>query len=143
VPGFAEIFDAESLDHKSKTHTLNDTAQSVGWIVLQPGESICLEEDTSSIVISGVTWSKPDLDVLDELAARETAGTRVWFFNPDYVFPDDRILPGVPRMVTTPVLAEYSGKRLGAFVQGGSISGGVIDRIRNLFPQSVADNPGA
>jgi hypothetical protein len=37
-------------------------------------------------------------------------------------------------MTQTPVLAEYSTKRLVAFVQGGSNSGGVIDRIRNLFP---------
>jgi hypothetical protein len=101
---------------------------------LQPGESTHLDEDTRAIVISGVTWSKPDLEVLDELAARDTAGTRVWFFNPDYFFPDDRILPGAPRMIETPVLAEYSGKRLVAFAQGRSISGGVIDRIRNLFP---------
>ena len=34
-----------------------------------------------------------------------------WFFNPDYVFPDERFLPSAPRMVQTPILAEYSGGR--------------------------------
>lgn len=70
-----------------------------------------------------------------------TAGTRVWFSNPDYVFPDDRILRGAPRMIETPVLAEYSGERLVAFVQGGSISGGVIDRIPESIPRTSP--PGA
>ena len=89
---FAEIFNAQSLYSQSGTDSLNDMARAAGWTVLEPGESICLDESTRSIVISGVTWSKPDLELLDELAARETVGTRVWFFNPDYVFPDDRIL---------------------------------------------------
>jgi hypothetical protein len=115
-------------------------AEAVGWTVLHPGESIRLDKNGHSIVISGVTWSKPDLEVLDELATRNTGGTRVWFFNPDYVFPDDRILPGTPRMVQTPALAEYSGEQLVAFVQGGSISGAVIDRIRSLFPLVSQDS---
>jgi hypothetical protein len=85
-------------------------------------------------VISGATWSRPDLEALDELAARDTDGTRVWFFNPDHVFPDERILPGAPPIRQTPALAEYSGEQLVAFLQGGSISGGVIGRIRSLFP---------
>lgn len=131
---FEEIFDSQRLDDRSEWATLNGLAQAAGWTVLQAGESIGLDRDGHSIVISGVTWSKPDLEVLDELAARDTSGTRVWFFNPDSVFPDDRILPGAPRMLQTPVLAEYSGERLVAFVQGGSVSGGVIDRIRSLFP---------
>jgi len=113
---------------------LDDVAQAAGWIVLQPGESIRLDKGTHSIVISGVTWSRPDLEVLDELASRETASTRVWFFNPDHVFPNEGVLPGAPRMLQTPVLAEYSGRQLVTFTQGGSVSGGVIERIRNLFP---------
>jgi hypothetical protein len=134
MPRFSEIFDAQTLDHRSETSTLNDRARAAGWEVLHPGESILLDGETPSIVISGVTWSKPDLEVLDELATRDTSDTRVWFFNPDYVFSDERILPGAPRMVQTPVLAEYTGKRLVAFLQGGSVSGGVIDRIRGRFP---------
>lgn len=63
-------------------------------------------------IVSGMTSRKRDLEVQDELAPRKTDGTRIWFFNPDYVFPDDRILPGVRRMVQTPALAEYSGSRL-------------------------------
>jgi hypothetical protein len=109
-------------------------AEAVGWTVLQPGEAIRLDEDGHSVVISGVTWSKPDLEVLDELPSRETSSTRVRFFNPDYVFPDDRILPKA-RMIRTPVLAEYWSKELAALVQGGSVSGGVIERIRSLFPE--------
>jgi hypothetical protein len=131
---FAEIFDAQSLDHRAETGALNERAQAAGWTVLHPGESIRLDDDTHTIVISGVTWSKPDLQVLDELASRDTADTQVWFFNPDYVFPDERILPGASRMIQTPAMAEYAGKRLIAFVQGGSVTGGVIDRIRKLFP---------
>ena len=134
MPRFSEIFDAQTFDHKSETNSLNDRARAAGWEVLHPGESILLGDETPSIVISGVTWSKPDLEVLDELATRDTSDTRVWVFNPDYVFPDERILPGAPRMVQTPVLAEYAGKRLVAFLQGGSVSGGVIDRIRSRFP---------
>lgn len=131
---FAEIFGTQSLDHQSEANELNDRAQAAGWTVLHPGDAIRLDDEAHAIVISGVTWSKPDLEVLDELAARNTADTRVWFFNPDYVFPDERILPGAPQMRDTPVLAEYAGKRLIAFVQGGSGAGGVVDRIRNLFP---------
>jgi hypothetical protein len=129
---FADIHDAHSLDGESEISTLNDRAQATGWKVLHPGDSITLDDDSSrSIVISGVTWSKPDLEVLDDLASRATSDTKVWFFNPDRVFPDERILPGASRMVQTPAMAEYSGKRLVAFAQGGS----VIDRIRNLFPR--------
>jgi len=133
---FADIFDAQSLDHQSEISTLNDRAQAAGWKVLHPGDSITLDDDSSrSIVISGVTWSKPDLELLDELASRDTSDTNVWFFNPDRVFPDERILPGASRLVQTPAMAEYSGKRLESFVQGGSVSGGVSDRIRKLFPR--------
>jgi len=133
VERFGEIFEAQSLDHHFETRVLNERAAAAGWTVLHPGESVRLDDSARSIVISGVTWSKPDLEVLDELAARDTSDTRVWFFNPDDVFPDEHILPGAPRMIQTPVLAEYSGRRLVNFVQGGSVSGGVIDRIRNLF----------
>ncbi len=97
---------------------------------MHAGESIRLGKSGRSIVISGVTWSKPDLELLDELAARDTVGTQVWFFNPDEVFPDDRILPGAPRMVQTPALAEYSGEQFVSFLQGGTVYG----RIRDLFP---------
>jgi hypothetical protein len=131
---FSEIFHQQTLNHRSEAKTLNDLARATGWNVLDPGEAIRLDDETPSIVICGVTWSKPDLELLDELATRDTSGTRVWFFNPDYVFPDERILPGAPRMVQTPILAEYEGKRLVAFLQGGSVSGGVIDRIRSPFP---------
>jgi hypothetical protein len=134
MPRFGEIFDAQTPDHKSETNTLNDRARAAGREVLHPGESIRLDDETTSIVISGVTWSKPDLEVLDELVTRDTSDTRVWFINPDYVFPDERILPGASRMVQTPVLAEYTGKRLVSFLQGGSVSGCVIDRIRSRFP---------
>ena len=134
MPRFAEIFDAHSPDGRPEAARLNAMADAVGWTVLQPGQSIVLDRGGHAIVISGVTWSKPDLEVLDELASRDTGGTRVWFFNPDCVFPDDRILPGATRMVQTPALAEYSGEQLVAFVQGGSVSGGFIDRIRSLFP---------
>lgn len=128
---FADIFDAQSLDGESEISMLNDRAQAVGWTVLHPGDSINLDDDSfRSIVISGVTWSKPDLELLDELASRDTTGTAVWFFNPDRVFPDDRILPGASRMTQTPAMAEYSGKHIVAFVQGGS----VVDEIRKLFP---------
>lgn len=127
---FSDIFNAQTLDHKAETNTLNDRAQAVGWDVLHTGESIHLSDETASIVISGVTWSKPDLEVLDELASRDTFDTQVWFFNPDDVFPDERILPSAPLMVQTPVLAEYVGRRLVSFLQGGS----VIDRIRSRFP---------
>lgn len=78
-----------------------------------------------------MTWSKPDLEVLDELVARDLADTRVWFFNIDVVFPDERILPGAPSVIETPVLAEYSGRQLAVFGQGG----GVMARIRNRFPR--------
>ena len=132
---FIEIFGAQTMDGRAESDTLNALAESAGWFLLHPGESIRLDKSDRSIVISGVTWSKPDLELLDELATRDTVGTQVWFFNPDQVFPDDRILPGAPRMVQTPALAEYSGEQLVAFVQGGSVSGGVIDRIRRLFPQ--------
>ena len=135
VPRFISLFDAQTLDHRAETAALNELAESAGWVVLHAGDSIRLDKNSRAIVISGVTWSKPDLEVLDELATRDIGDTRVWFFNPDYVFPDERILPGAPRMVQTPALAEYSGEQLVAFVQGGSVSGGVIDRIRRLFPQ--------
>lgn len=134
---FADIFDSQSLDHESETSALNERARAAGWTVLHPGESIRLDDDTHTIVISGVTWSRLDLQVLDELASRDTADTRIWFFNPDYVFPDERSLPGTPRMIQTPAMAEYAGKRLIAFMQGGSVTGGVIDRIQNLFPVST------
>jgi hypothetical protein len=126
---FADIFEVQTLDHQSETNALNEKARAAGWNVLHPGESVRLDDDTRSIVISGVTWSKPDLEVLDELAARDTSDTQVWFFSLDYVFPDERILPNAPSVIRTPVLAEYSGRQLVNFVQGR----GVIDRIRNLF----------
>jgi len=134
MPRFAEMFDPQALDHQSNIGNLNKMAEAAGWIVLQPGQSIRLDRDGHSIVISGVTWSKQDLELLDELASRDTGSTRVWFFNPDHVAPDDRILPGAPRMGQTPALAEYTGEHLVAFIRGGSVSGGVIDRIRSLFP---------
>jgi hypothetical protein len=89
VPRFVSLFDAQTLDHRAEAAALNDLAESVGWIVLQPADSIRLDRSGRSIVISGVTWSKPDLELLDELATRDTVGTKVWFFNPDYVFRDD------------------------------------------------------
>jgi hypothetical protein len=134
MEAFAKIFNGQSLDSRSGSNALNLRAAAAGWTVLHPGESVRLDDVGHSIVISGVPWSKPDLEVLDELAARDTGSTRIWFFNPDDVFPDERILPGAPRMVQTPALAEYSGSRLVGFLQGGSVSGGVIDRVRKLFP---------
>ena len=68
--------------------------------------------------------------MLDELVARDLGDTRVWFFNLDVVFPDERILPGAPSVIHTPVLAEYSGKQLVVFGQRGA----VMARIRNRFP---------
>ena len=130
VQRFIEVFGAQTLDGRVESDALNKMAESVGWNVLRPGESIRLDKSGRSIVISGVTWSKPDLELLDELATRETVGTQVWFFNPDQVFPDDRILPGAPRMVQTPVLAEYSGEQFISFLQRGRVYG----RIRDLFP---------
>lgn len=127
---FIEIFGAQTLDGRVESDTLNEMAESAGWTVLHAGESIRLDKGGRSIVISGVTWSKPDLELLDELATRDTVGTHVWFFNPDKVFPDDRILPGAPRMVQTPALAEYSGEQFVSFLQGGRVYG----RIRDLFP---------
>ena len=127
---FVDVFDAQKLDRSFATAALNEKAGSVGWSVLHPGDSIRLEDNTHSVVISGLTWSQPDLEVLDELAARELGDTRVWFFNLDVVFPDERILPGAPRVIYTPVLAEYSGNELVVFGQGG----GVMARIRNRFP---------
>lgn len=132
---FAEIFHAQTLDHQREARTLNELAHAAGWTVLQPGESISLNDQAEAIVISGVTWSEPDLEVLDELAARDTGNTQVWFFNIDSVFPDERILPGAPRVIETPVLAEYTGKRLSCFGQGG----GVRARIQNRFPRIQAD----
>jgi hypothetical protein len=130
VRRFAEIFFAQTLDHQREERTLNELAHAAGWSVLQPGESISLNDEADAIVISGVTWSKPDLDVLDELAVRDTGDTRVWFFNIDSVFPDGRILPGAPRVLETPVLAEYTGRRLSCFGQGS----GVRARIQSRFP---------
>jgi len=112
---------------------LNERVGLAGWSVLHPGQVIRLEEGSRSIVISGVTWSKPDLCLLDELAALNSSGTRVWFFNPDRVFPDEKILPGAARMVQTPVLAEYSGKQLIRFTQGGH----ALTRIREVFEPVV------
>jgi hypothetical protein len=129
VARFIEIFDIQTLDHEYERIALTKMAEAAGWMVLHPGESVRFD-DGRSIVISGVTWSKPDLEVLDELASRDTGDAPVWFFNPDYVFPDDRILPGTPRMLATPALAEYSGTRLVSFAQGR----GVMDQIRKLFP---------
>jgi hypothetical protein len=131
---FSGIFDAQSIDLNRRADILDGTAESAGWVVLHSGQSITLEEGIHAIVISGVPWSRPDLELLDELAARDTEETRVFFFNPDRVFPDERILPGASRMIQTPAMAEYAGKRLVAFTQGGSKSGGVIERIRSLFP---------
>jgi hypothetical protein len=130
VQRFVEIFGEQTLDGRVEFETMHEMAESAGWTVLRPGELIRLDESGRSIVISGVTWSKPDLELLDELATRDTVGTQVWFFNPDQVFPDDRILPGAPRMVQTPALAEYSGEQLVSFLQGGRVHG----RIRDLFP---------
>jgi hypothetical protein len=127
---FVEIFGAQTLDGRAESDTLDQLAESAGWSVLHPGESIRLDKSGRSIVISGVTWSKPDLELLDELATRDTVGTHVWFFNPDHVFPDDRILPGAPRMVQTPAVAEYSGQQFVSFLQGGRVHG----RVRELFP---------
>lgn len=130
MPRFDDIFDGRTRDHRFRGADLNQIAEGVGWIVLHPGESIRLD-DGRSLVISGVTWSKPDLDVLDDLASRDTSSVRVWIFNPDDVFPDDRILPGAPRMVSTPSLAEYSGAQLVSFIQGGKVS----ERVPALFPR--------
>jgi hypothetical protein len=130
MPIFAGVFHVQSPDGESEIRSLNDKARAVGWTVLLPGDSITLDDDSSrSIVIGGVTWSKPDLEVLDELASCNTSGTKVWFFNPDRVFPGERILPGVSRMIRTRAMAEYSGKRL-VVAQGE----GVMTRIRELFP---------
>jgi len=72
MPRFAEMFDPQALDHQSNIGNLNKMAEAAGWIVLQPGQSIRLDRDGHSIVISGVTWSKQDLELLDELASRDT-----------------------------------------------------------------------
>jgi hypothetical protein len=77
VARFVSLFDAQTLDHRTETAALNELAESVGWIVLHAGDSIRLDKNSRAIVISGVTWSKPDLEVLDELATRDIGGTRV------------------------------------------------------------------
>jgi hypothetical protein len=71
VPRFADIFDAHTIDHQWKTDQQNHKAEAAGWIVLHPVESVCLDGGWS-IVISGVPWSKPYFDVLDELASRDS-----------------------------------------------------------------------
>jgi hypothetical protein len=135
MPSFAEIFYMPgSQNSPARVDALHREARNAGWMVLGPGDTTDLGDETHSIVISGVTWSRADLVVLDELAARDTRNVRVWFFNPDVVFPDERILPGAGRMVQTPALAEYLGQHLVRFLQGGAVSGGVIERIRELFP---------
>ncbi len=88
---FSDIFHAQTTDGESKARTLDQMAQAAGWTVLHPGDKIHLEEGLDSIVITGVTWSIPDLEALDELAAREAG--KVWFFNLDGVFPDGGIWP--------------------------------------------------
>jgi hypothetical protein len=56
---------------------------------------------------------------------------KIWFFNPDAVFPDARALPGASLPCQTPILAEYAGRQLVNFTMGG----GVRKRIQTLFPE--------
>jgi hypothetical protein len=44
---------AQTLDHRFEIAALNEKAESVGWIVLHPGESIRLAANTHSIVTAG------------------------------------------------------------------------------------------
>ena len=74
VQRFIEIFRAQTLDGRGESALLNEMARSAGWTVLHSGESIRLDKSGRSIVISGVTWSEPDLELLDELATRDTVG---------------------------------------------------------------------
>ena len=127
---FEDVFGLRCADGNYDTHALDDLAQSAGWNVLRPGDAVVLKEKIYLIVISGVVWSRPDLAVLDELAAGRVDKTTIWFFNPDVVFPDARILPGTRLPVQTPILAEYTGTQLSAFTMGA----GVRKRIRILFP---------
>jgi hypothetical protein len=83
-----------------------------------------------SIVVSGAAWSRPDLVALDELASRDTGCVSVWLLNLDCVEPiTEEVLPGNPRILATPFLAEYAGKVLRRWTLGG-----VIGRIREVFP---------
>jgi hypothetical protein len=135
VRSFADVFSLHEIpDQHGKTRALDERARIAGWTVLKPGDSVRLAVGSRSIVISGVTWSKPDLVLLDELAKRDTQDVRVWFFNPDIIAPGEHVLPGAGQMVQTPALAEYRDFQLIRFIQGGAISGGVMERIRALFP---------
>jgi hypothetical protein len=54
---------------------------------LPTGESISQNDEVEAIVISELTWSKPDLEVLDELVARDNGNPLVWLFNIDSSSP--------------------------------------------------------
>jgi len=85
---FVDLFDA--TQPQSSVAALNERACLAGWSVLNAEQGLDIKDGAHSVVISGVTWSKPDLVLLDELAELNTEGIRVWFFNPDCVFPDER-----------------------------------------------------
>jgi hypothetical protein len=106
-------------------------AEAHQWKVLRPDATLELPEKGTSVVVSGVTWSRPDLVVLDELARRETFRVNMWLFNPTHWLPGEAMLPDCMSIGTTPVLAEYDGRKLTLLSQGRP---SVLTRIGCLFP---------
>ncbi len=124
---FVEIFDTP-LPAGAAEDALYDLARSLGWRVLLPGTQPDLPERRSSVFVGAVAWSRPDLEILDQIAAKGNKWNKtIWFFNPALWTPP--ILPGLPIMTATPMLAEYVGSRPVGFVQSRPRVLALIDAI--------------
>ncbi len=152
MPKFADLFARLDLDYEAKNRVLNEMAEAAGWRVLHAGDSVQLAPCGRSIVITGVVWSKPDLETLDQLAALKLSNA--WFFNPDRVPPDQRVLPGAGNLLATPGLAEYDGELLVSFLQGGlahervafvgpAFHGEMKREVMMAYPIAAADGGGS
>ncbi|HEY3740156.1 MAG TPA: hypothetical protein VGL53_09940 [Bryobacteraceae bacterium] len=88
-------------------------------------------------MIAAPAYSPHFIDALEELTGRDTGDVTIWYFDPMLVSPTQEVIPGVPRMLAAPPLAEYLGMELALF----TLSGNAGKRIVELFPDMRVGKP--
>lgn len=98
--------------------------KALGWSRLRPGDAIAALGLSRAILIGVGLWSEPDLDLIEELAAKNAHLDRpVVVFDVDETLPNlpalSDSLPGITDVTQTPLVLEYRNGSLSRWEQGG------------------------
>ena len=129
---FLDIWDHHWGSSPEGAAQLEAIADSLGWRILAHPNHLTLLPKQRNIILGAAPWSRPDLEVLDALAAglrtvkeeNERSGQslfapQICLFNPDKATPYEHWFAHVPMPLQLPVYVEYFGDgRLRGFLQG-------------------------